>query len=1269
MKKLFIFILTWLGIVFTGNINAADQKNNPGATSFSGFNFSLLDTGNGHGESTVESDGKNGFKMTVKNTDPNNYGIAIANFHHRGTAQQKFVFRMRGAEANASANMSIDLLYKVGEKWFAASVSGFTTNHSEFKTFILSLDQDFRLSDSGYDFVQLKFGFGGNGNGKGAVSCLEVKDVRIVNADELTSTGSDLTVIPYPVAEREIIGNFPPPLKVYFEFDNDDATPYAQCRHEEPVKDNVADFSFRHLLLENTEGLIQNVSAPSDADLIIYSRATPGKAAKTIRNAVVNQGKRLIAFGQPGDLEIRELLPMELHNRSFSGLPERQSLTVKTEQHPLLKGMTLTEHTFGLYFDAKVRSGEPLITYANGAPFLVKNGAVVHVAYGIGNNLEQPESVFFDSFLLQLMFRLAGRDTAILDQRKQQVVNRKKAEEDSLVMSVASAAGIPKSEWGNWHAGMSRNNMGRFGWLIGEPLPTSVIGRDLTASNDPQSYRFVCGSGRSISIRPWNRKAVKGKVEFSSEVHRDADPTELWKGEGVVEYESQMVMDADWKGKKIYFEVKSGIDDLDTTYFNGIKIGETDIQTKEYWMTPRKYLIPDNIIHWGEKNSFRVQVTNLRGNAAFGSRPVITITEPGANATLAVSKIDWTGKTYAITEKGISREMQFSLLTPFIRYRFPTEHVFLAQENIADHAAWQTPTGIRIVPLDGKNSDFFQEKRDGKWSAPWLLLFRQGTSRPLLLVFSRQPSELKASLLGDLLEGIQISNSKEIGELCAGWIWGVQTVDTANWTKNLPVHVLNQINNSLSLALNYPDRCDEIYSIDRQKQKIAIANRFNYHRITDEWNTPVKSFATLPPLCGFMYKSGKLVQAETLVDFGITTNLGPWLGLWDRNTIAYWLPLPDGKDFLPVGVRDQEINEVQNRMFADGVLWSAGGHTPLAAWQPDKPYGTELPNHSICLFRWNFGLGTALQDSFFLTPENRDRLKYRLCRRYLEPLELYQYKSVARYREEPFSHLKYPIVMNAFFSNSTTYAQGMGSSVTYADSNEACALVVWVGRQLADMYGQGDTIKANWPFLKQVMRYQMYVDDYAFNSGSCRETGVGAWIDMLNGEFGGMLAYARLAEIAGDSDESSQAIYRAAKKTIPTLARFYFASYLENIRPEMKGKLYQISGFGEDGAKVIYFPAAAEAFAGSHDLFDFSQGMFGTLYRLYEGNVTAEIREHLEKRAWPSLQKPSDPVYSYEYLQPLSLFARDGKQVENYARKDNYSKPLQWRLAEYETSI
>lgn len=129
-------------------------------------------------------------------------------------------------------------------------------------------------------------------------------------------------------------------------------------------------------------------------------------------------------------------------------------------------------------------------------------------------------------------------------------------------------------------------------------------------------------------------------------------------------------------------------------------------------------------------------------------------------------------------------------------------------------------------------------------------------------------------------------------------------------------------------------------------------------------------------------------------------------------------------------------------------------------------------------------------------------------------------------------------------------------------------------------------------------------------------------IDMLNCEYAGMLKLARLAEIAGDEATHRQALYRAARRMVPTLARLSFLEFTKTHRLNAyPNNLAYCVGFKEDGAVYRTKGVAPKEI----DLYDMSQGTpeeLIELYNRYAPGVSAPylkaVRENIRKQpsAW-----------------------------------------------------
>lgn len=636
----------------------------------------------------------------------------------------------------------------------------------------------------------------------------------------------------------------------------------------------------------------------------------------------------------------------------------------------------------------------------------------------------------------------------------------------------------------------------------------------------------------------------------------------------------------------------------------------------------------ENFGRFGWRAAAHLQVESIGGD--------LTVSNGGRRYSFAdgdreirVTRADWCGKEYLISGKHGERRMIFSLLSPLILHRFRQDTVPFTVTGNAEFAACRTSSGVCIRPLE-KEGLLYDRRRDGAWSAPYLLLFRQKEDAPLLLVFSSNPEKISLRREGNRCFFTVYSDRKEL-DISVGWLHGRKQITLTPEADKLP---LAQIETLLGFARNFPTGCDEFFRIDRGRRQIEFIHRMRYLKLRSEWKLPEEQYALLPPMIASAAGEGFAALPEATVDFGIETVYGPMRGIRGSSSVRFLLPMAPEEDLIPPGVTDPVLYKSANDYFLDGSRWSAR-RIPAEAWTPENP--TPYPDvRNIDFFAWNFGLGTALQGALFLTPENRAVLEKRARQRFLEPLELFQYKYFARHREEPFSRLRYPLLFNSAYPNGTNFAPGTGSTINYGDCNEACAVAAWTGQQLADRFGQADAIRANWPYFRYMMRHQKCINDYAYLAGSCRESGVGSWVDMLNAEMCGEIAYARLAELAGDERERDLALCRAAKKAVPTLLRFRFRKYLGGTRQD-----FQVTGFSEEGAKMLYYPNRSYNFFVANELFDFSQGLHGSLCRLYLRNVLPEIREYLKSKAIPSIFTPEKSFLRPDYLQVFALFGDD----------------------------
>ena len=1266
--------------------------------------WTLINAGTrGHGQiEKVNIDGQNGFKMSIlRNIDGNTYATALLDTSLNEPAIKKLWFRYRGSRNSSATVITPVLVMDDGKHYYGPSLK---TDSDSAKNACLSLSVDFKLSDRLWSIKQIKFIINNTNEKQGHTGTVEIADVRIVSADEVAATSGSSEIVVYPVnVPAEVVNN--DAIKIYFDYDNEDLSTEFSNRFASGVstKDNKAYAGFRAMLIEKLPRQAVIVQEMTDADVIVYGRTTKSHVAAQIA-AAVKSGKNLLVTGDVPDDEILELLPVKLNHFAMYGLPVRQKLQIKNSTHPILAGQSINPAGYGIYRNSAMKNGDVLIAFDSGMPAVAEGysgkGKVIYSMLTTGAGLLQ-DSAFYDLFTLRTIGYLSGKKGALDKLELLSIADRaddiyaksaltadvlesakiasgkntlaahysalKKAVElENIAMAAQelsamqnAASAICRADNLQYETGMSVENFGRFGYLVGEGLLCDNLTRWLSVTNGSQEYRFGSGTSPKISIFKWNTRGISGAAANNPKlIRQDVNFDFTWNDIGIVEYSAQIEIPPEWKGKDFYFEVEKGIDDLDQTWFNGIMIGETTKAVKNYWEAPRKYKIPADAVKFGAINEIKILLNNTYLSGSINSVPRITVRDSKSQEPekLVYDSIDWTHKSGVITgANGDIRRLTMSLLYPFIRYDFNSPKTTLALENVAEFAAWRTKEGTRIADLTGSGDILYSLKRDGAWSAPWLLLWSAKDSRPLLLVFEHQVEEINIQRAGRIVNSLTFMSANNLGAVVAGWPWGKFSLEKTEWNSRLPDDVLKRITDASAKALNFPVGCDEIFAIDKSAAKIRIISRTRHQAIKDDWNTPKKPYAILPPLAA--YAQGLLVDpVDNLTDYGIVTKYGPLCGIDGQDTVAWSLPVPALDSFSHVNVNNEpEISALVNEAFSGGIKWSSGGSIRMEDWTPAAPTG-KYAGSNVDLFAWCFGLGPSLAGSVFLSPSNLALLQNRVRIRYMEPIERFQFKAATRWRQEPFSGIRYPLYFNSYYPHNTVYAAGFGSNLDYGDENEACFLIVNIAQQLADHYGQSDLIRGNWNFYKQAMRFMLVGDDWAFHASSCRETGTGAYIDMLNCEYGAMTKFARLAQIAGDDVTYRQALYRGAKRMLPSVMRLYFTKYIKQHNLiNNPDSISIVTGFGENEGPD-YFQQGSGKALWANEIFDSTQGIPEELILLYKRYANDAVVKYINESLVPdSIGKDGKTLMSTECLIPLGYFGYPADKMKIFAH-DSWEK-------------
>ena len=553
-----------------------------------------------------------------------------------------------------------------------------------------------------------------------------------------------------------------------------------------------------------------------------------------------------------------------------------------------------------------------------------------------------------------------------------------------------------------------------------------------------------------------------------------------------------------------------------------------------------------------------------------------------------------------------------SLAYPGIRWDFRGKTVEMYMRNQLCFVARPERDGVKVSDLSAGS----QETIDvSSLSEPWLLVYN-GAFRdsPILLVLQRRPGRVEVIRDGESVEGLRfVARGPQIGVITPTRIHGAALVDTTGWTNAVPAGTLARAAEWLPRALSYPCRLRESFRIDERRGRIEMRDEFSFLEYADEWGTKGRRYAALPPVATLLAGRGT-EKGETIVavgegakDSGLVTRSG---NLWlreDSSVVEWSTPLfmPD-LSFLPHVVGEARVDEAANKDFSQGVKYSSGATPMNHRAQKFGKIGGDTTAH-INMHGFLLGMSRCLPNPYIYSEENRRLMRRRLAWRLFEPLEVLQYKMAVAWRQEPFSFSRYTIYMNSPRRMANDFEPAAyGSKTIYGDSNETVRMIAHALQVAADRLGQTGVVKANWDAIsRHVASYELFVDDWGILASGCLELGGSGSIDMLNGEFSCWMSFARLAEIAGDEDFRAQALYRAARRMCPTLARQRALAYFrENGLSEDPDSLRMSVGFGESGA--VFQKKTSRIL--DVDLFDMSEGTPQDLVSLYAWYGWDEMR-------------------------------------------------------------
>ena len=1114
---------------------------------------------------------RDSFSLELIRTDPakNASAVVIANIRKSLPSQHFLLFRARTVNGGIYALtplITFDKTFRFGPRLQISS--------RQWQDFRLPLDSTFRLQDGLFFLKQLKFAVNISDQPSGKKVVAEIGNIRIVSPGEAgfsVGMGPCIVKLAPPPAKKHRKGA----RKVFFHLDNDDDSErHYSNRRPEMTDRPAASRGFREMLLEGTDGCAVLTNTPESADVIVYSSCSPNpEMSKRIRRAV-EKGIPLFVASEVADPELEEILPVKQTLLPVNGLPEREKVVWADSEHPVARRRGLSAARFGIYRDVAVRNGKSILSFENGTPAVIEGrfgqGKLIYSSFSLGADII-PGTTSHDAFLIRCLGYLSGRELP---------ENARKTQEKDAE---------------GYYPGAHLENFGRFGHLPGDGLLTEQITDHLSVVNGSAEYSFSLNTSPVIRLERWRMRDQAGGVG------RMVSWNLQWDRIGLTTLETRMTIPGEWRGRDVFFRVEKGIDDTADVYCNGQKIGGVTEKTPNYWRVEHRYRIPADLLSFGKENLFQVRIHNLRGSGGFNSCPEVLIPAIQPVKKVTIDRINWIGKGGNVSWDGKTVfRFDTSLAFPGIRWDIRTTRILLSLNNIADYAGFRERSG-RIKVVDLRKT----ETLPVDWKTPWLLLF--GRENPLLLVFSHPLKKLSVVRNDDNVNGLELAGEERnpIGVVVPIWIRGRRIQDTAEWGKSFPDSLTGRCDQWTALAFHYPAFVRDRFSVDRKRNKVDIVSDWEYLSCDNDWNFPARYCAPVPSLAWLC--RGVLFESGEVREFDLPTTFGPFAAKPDARRVRWSLRLPRENPVPQIHNKGFPAWEVwENRLFSSAIRWSCGGGVRMEDWSPEHPFGKQFPRmKNISAYAWLMGLNQNLDTPSALTEENRRKFWNRLQIRFYAPVERFQYKSAIRWREEPFSRIRYPLYFNSYYPHKTTYEGQGGSQVDFGDQNEASMMILAIARKLADFHGERDFVLANWNYLRHAARIHLVSDDWGHLSCHCRESGGPANIDMLNCEYPAMMALARCAEIAGDSAMRDQALYRAARRAVASIGRYKVVPYLVKQNLAVHPETIDVAtGFTEEGA-VLHRESEV---LGAHFLFDMSQGQESDLFSLTKACAGKEIQ-------------------------------------------------------------
>ncbi len=285
------------------------------------------------------------------------------------------------------------------------------------------------------------------------------------------------------------------------------------------------------------------------------------------------------------------------------------------------------------------------------------------------------------------------------------------------------------------------------------------------------------------------------RPDFSDEDWKKMRLPQHWESAGLaidgsVWFRKVVDVPADWAGKELALSL-GAIDDFDTTYFNGTKVGSTGRETPNFYMAPRKYTVPGSLVRAG-RNVIAVRAFDHYGDGGFsGAGADMTLTVAGGSpislagdwlykieTSIEPIKVDFSKQPVAPAGAGNPNTptvLYNAMLAPLTPYRIRGAIWYQGESNANRARQYQTlfPAMIRNWRAQWGEGDFpflfvqlanFQARKPEPGPSDWAEL------REAQLMTLKEPATGMAVII-DIGEANDIhpKNKQDVGHRLALW--------------------------------------------------------------------------------------------------------------------------------------------------------------------------------------------------------------------------------------------------------------------------------------------------------------------------------------------------------------------------------------------------------------------------------------------------------------------------------------------------------------------